>query len=84
MHTQKRLLLYKHGDDLRQELLAIQFIERCNQILKASGLDLKLKTFRCLPVGAQKVRTQSLTEFSCLLMTYFRKPSFDFLPTGIH
>ena len=51
---QKRLLLYKHGDDLRQELFAIQFIERCNQILKASGLDLKLKTFRCLPVGAQK------------------------------
>lgn len=51
---QKRLLLYKHGDDLRQELLAIQFIERCNQMLKASGLDLKLKTFRCLPVGAMK------------------------------
>jgi phosphatidylinositol 3-kinase len=49
--TQKRLLLYKHGDDLRQELLAIQFIERCNLILLASGLDLKLKTFSCQPVG---------------------------------
>ena len=53
-HPQKRLLLYKHGDDLRQELLSIQFIERCNEILLASGLDLKLKTFRCLPVGSQK------------------------------
>jgi len=49
----KRLLLYKHGDDLRQELLAIQFIERCNQILVASGLDLKLKTFSCQPVGSR-------------------------------
>ncbi|KAL9185720.1 hypothetical protein ACHAXT_003497 [Thalassiosira profunda] len=49
---QKRLLLYKHGDDLRQELLAIQFIERCNQILLSSGLDLKLKTFSCQPVGS--------------------------------
>lgn len=49
----KRLLLYKHGDDLRQELLAIQFIERCNQILLASGLDLKLKTFSCQPVGSK-------------------------------
>lgn len=39
---------------MRQELLAIQFVDRCNQILVASGLDLKLKTFRCLPVGAQK------------------------------
>ena len=47
----KRLLLYKHGDDLRQELLAIQFIEKCNQILLSSGLDLKLKTFSCQPVG---------------------------------
>ena len=53
-HPKKRFLLYKHGDDLRQELLAIQFIERCRQILTASGLDLQLKTFRCLPVGAQK------------------------------
>ena len=51
----KRLLLYKHGDDLRQELLAIQFIERCNQILLASGLDLKLKTFACQPVGSKSV-----------------------------
>ena len=51
----KRLLLYKHGDDLRQELLAIQFIERCNQILIASGLDLKLKTFSCQPVGSKTV-----------------------------
>jgi len=53
--TRKRLLLYKHGDDLRQELLAIQFIEKCNQILLSSGLDLKLKTFSCQPVGNRTV-----------------------------
>jgi len=52
-HSKKRLLLYKHGDDLRQELLAIQFIERCNQILVSSGLDLKIKTFSCQPVGSK-------------------------------
>ncbi len=51
----KRLLLYKHGDDLRQELLAIQFVEKCNQILLSSGLDLKLKTFSCQPVGNRTV-----------------------------
>lgn len=54
-HSKKRLLLYKHGDDLRQELLAIQFIERCNQILVSSGLDLKIKTFSCQPVGSKTV-----------------------------
>ena len=52
----KRLLLYKHGDDLRQELLAIQFVEKCNAILLASGLDLKLQTFSCQPVGSKTVR----------------------------
>lgn len=51
----KRLLLYKHGDDLRQELLSIQFIEKCNQMLLSSGLDLKLKTFSCQPVGNRTV-----------------------------
>ena len=60
----KRLLLYKHGDDLRQELLAIQFIERCSQILLASGLDLKLKTFSCQPVGSKTVSCISFVVFS--------------------
>jgi hypothetical protein len=50
----KRMLLYKHDDDLRQEMLAIQYVETCDQLLKASGLDLKLLTFRCLPVGSNK------------------------------
>jgi len=45
------LLLYKHDDDMRQEMLAIDFIEACDRILRASGLDLKLRTFRCLAVG---------------------------------
>lgn len=53
-HQRKRLLLYKHDDDLRQEMLAIQFIETCDQLLRASGLDLKLLTFRCIAVGARK------------------------------
>lgn len=49
--SRKKLLLYKHTDDLRQEMLALQFIEVCNDILLASGLDLKLRSFRCCPVG---------------------------------
>lgn len=46
--------MYKHDDDMRQEMLAIQFVETCDRILKASGLDLKLKTYGCLSVGNQK------------------------------
>ena len=52
--THKRMLLYKHDDDLRQEAFAIQFIQMCDSILKAYGLDLKLLTFGCIPVGANR------------------------------
>lgn len=52
--SRKRMLLYKHDDDLRQEMFAIQFITTCGNLLKASGLDLKLLTFRCIPVGAKR------------------------------
>ena len=48
---ERRLLLFKHDDDMRQEMFAIQFIEVCDRILKATGLDLKLKQYSCIPVG---------------------------------
>jgi Phosphatidylinositol 3- and 4-kinase len=49
-----RMLLYKHDDDVRQEMFALQFMETCDLLLKASGLDLKLLTFRCIAVGAKR------------------------------
>ena len=52
--SRSRMLLYKHDDDVRQEMFAIQFIETCDMLLKASGLDLKLLTFRCVAVGAKR------------------------------
>lgn len=52
--SRKRMLLYKHDDDLRQEAFTIQFIKTCGDILKASGLDMKLLTFQCIPVGTRR------------------------------
>jgi phosphatidylinositol kinase/protein kinase (PI-3 family) len=48
------MLLYKHDEDLRQELFAIEFIKTCDALLKASGLDLNLLSYRCIPVGARQ------------------------------
>ena len=53
-HSRKRMLLYKHDDDLRQEAFAVQFIRTCDHILKASGLDMMLLTFQCIPVGTRR------------------------------
>lgn len=50
----KQTLLYKHDEDMRQELLATQFLDVCDRILKASGLDLKIKKYKCIPVGEKK------------------------------
>eukprot|EP00980_Cylindrotheca_fusiformis_P003946 scaffold871_cov130-Cylindrotheca_fusiformis.AAC.23 len=51
MPSRRRSLLYKHSEDLRQEMFAIEFIKACDTILKSCGLDLKLITFRCISVG---------------------------------
>lgn len=53
-YSRKRMLLYKHDDDLRQEAFAVQFIQICDDILKESGLDMKLLTFQCVPVGTRR------------------------------
>lgn len=52
--VRKRSLLYKHDDDVRQELFAMEFIKSCDNILKSSGLNLKILTFRCIPVGIRR------------------------------
>lgn len=54
LQTRKRSLLYKHDDDVRQEMFAIEFIKSCDKILQSCGLDLKLLTFDCIPVGARR------------------------------
>jgi phosphatidylinositol kinase/protein kinase (PI-3 family) len=35
-------------------MFAIQFVESCDNILKACGLDLKMLIFRCVPVGKRR------------------------------
>jgi phosphatidylinositol 3-kinase len=52
--SRKRMLLYKHDDDLRQEGFAVQFVKTCDAMLKASGLDLNLLTFQAVPVGTRR------------------------------
>lgn len=54
VRSKRRSLLYKHDDDVRQEMFAIEFIKSCESILKACGLDLRLLTFGCIPVGEHR------------------------------
>jgi phosphatidylinositol 3-kinase len=50
----RRSLLYKHDDDVRQEMFAIEFIKSCDRIFRSCGLDMKMLIFRCISVGKRR------------------------------
>ncbi|KAG7361735.1 phosphatidylinositol 3- and 4-kinase [Nitzschia inconspicua] len=50
----RRSLLYKHDDDVRQEMFAIEFMRSCDRILKSCGLDMKILTFESIAVGERR------------------------------
>jgi hypothetical protein len=52
--TVKRSLLYKHDDDVRQEMFAIEFIKACDRILRSCGLNMKMLIYRCISVGKRR------------------------------
>lgn len=44
-------VIYKSGNDLRQDQLVLQMITLMDQLLRAENLDLKLTPYRVLPTG---------------------------------
>ena len=49
---QKHQILFKTGDDLRQDQLMIQIIQLMDQLLRKENLDLKLSPYKILATGA--------------------------------
>ncbi|CAD5215934.1 unnamed protein product [Bursaphelenchus okinawaensis] len=47
-------VIFKAGDDLRQDAIVLQLVSIMDDIWHRNGLDLRLILFRCLPMGAQK------------------------------
>ena len=46
-------VIFKNGDDLRQDQLIIQMVSLMDSLLKRVNLDLKLKPYRILATGAR-------------------------------
>jgi len=44
-------VIFKNGDDLRQDQLVIQIISLMDKLLKNENLDLKLTPYKVLPTG---------------------------------
>jgi len=47
-------IMYKSGDDLRQDILTLQILTVMDKIWLADGLDLRLKPYRCLATGVNE------------------------------
>eukprot|EP00298_Acanthocystis_sp_HF-20_P014052 c20616_g1_i1.p1 GENE.c20616_g1_i1~~c20616_g1_i1.p1 ORF type:complete len:931 (+),score=423.48 c20616_g1_i1:36-2828(+) len=46
-------IIYKNGDDLRQDQLVMQFIDLIDRVWKREGLDLQLTKYKVLATGAE-------------------------------
>eukprot|EP00049_Salpingoeca_infusionum_P011800 m.207772 g.207772 ORF g.207772 m.207772 type:complete len:842 (+) comp15030_c1_seq2:158-2683(+) len=55
-------IIFKNGDDLRQDQLVLQVIELMDSILQAENLDLKLSCYGCLAASAESGMLQCVPE----------------------
>ncbi|KAJ1676804.1 Phosphatidylinositol (PI) 3-kinase, partial [Spiromyces aspiralis] len=81
-------IIFKTGDDMRQDQLAIQVITLMDRLLRKENLDLRLTPYRVLATGADQGMSQYipshplasiLAENNSSIISYFRKvnPSLD-------
>lgn len=59
-------VIYKAGDDLRQDMLALQLIRLMDKIWVRAGLDLRLITYQVLATGEEQGMVEVVTESATL------------------
>lgn len=59
-------LMYKRGDDLRQDMLSLQILHIMDNIWQSEGLDFRLNPYGCLPTGHNEGLIEIVTKASTL------------------
>ncbi|GAB1607347.1 phosphatidylinositol 4-phosphate 3-kinase C2 domain-containing subunit alpha-like isoform X1 [Argonauta hians] len=59
-------IMFKVGDDLRQDMLTLQMIRIMDKLWQQENLDLKIITFACLSTGPKKGMVEIVTESETL------------------
>ena len=55
------MVIYKRGDDLRQDQLVVQMFSLMDRLFKRENLDLRLTPYRCVPACSAAAHTFSYT-----------------------
>eukprot|EP00301_Raphidiophrys_heterophryoidea_P020065 c4854_g1_i1.p1 GENE.c4854_g1_i1~~c4854_g1_i1.p1 ORF type:complete len:467 (+),score=131.15 c4854_g1_i1:1451-2851(+) len=59
-------IIYKNGDDMRQDQLVMQIIELIDRLWKQDGLDLQLTKYKVLPTGADSGMVECVPDCEAL------------------
>ncbi|KAL8578264.1 hypothetical protein ACOMHN_005655 [Nucella lapillus] len=72
-------LLYKNGDDLRQDMLTLQILQLMDNIWQAEGLDLRMNPYLCIATGDQQGLIEVVTESDTIanIQMWYKKNTFD-------
>ncbi|KAJ9444593.1 Phosphatidylinositol 3-kinase [Diplonema papillatum] len=76
-------VMFKAGDDIRQDQLVLQIINIMNELLLQDGLDLKLTPYRCLATSANDGLMEMVPDVVVLqtiylnIHNYLRKYNYD-------
>ncbi|XP_061163254.1 phosphatidylinositol 4,5-bisphosphate 3-kinase catalytic subunit delta isoform-like [Saccostrea echinata] len=72
------LIMYKNGDDLRQDMLTLQILQIMDNIWKNEGLDLRVNPYGCIATGREEGMIEIVTNSMTIskIQKWYNKGAF--------
>ncbi|XP_022335573.2 phosphatidylinositol 4,5-bisphosphate 3-kinase catalytic subunit delta isoform-like [Crassostrea virginica] len=73
------IIMYKNGDDLRQDMLTLQILQIMDNIWKNEGLDLRLNPYGCIATGREEGMIEIVTHSMTIskIQLWYNHGAFD-------
>ncbi|KAK0061228.1 phosphatidylinositol 4 5-bisphosphate 3-kinase catalytic subunit delta isoform-like isoform X2 [Biomphalaria pfeifferi] len=72
-------IIYKNGDDLRQDMLTLQILQVMDNIWQAEGLDFRMNPYMCMATDLQQGMIEVVTSADTManIQKWYKKTAFD-------
>ncbi|KAH9510277.1 Phosphatidylinositol 4,5-bisphosphate 3-kinase catalytic subunit delta isoform [Bulinus truncatus] len=72
-------IIYKNGDDLRQDMLTLQILQVMDNIWQAEGLDFRMNPYMCMATDLQQGMIEVVTSADTManIQRWYKKTAFD-------